>query len=94
MVKEDCINYYPPGRDPEYCMIKDDVFLHCEECEKYKSKNTKTKADRLRAMTDEALAEYHTEMCGCPPGNDPIFCGMATIGCKGCWLNWLREVVT
>ncbi len=50
-----------------------------------------TNAARIRGMSDEELAEYHTEMCGCPPGHDPIFCGMATIGCKGCWLNWLRE---
>ena len=51
----------------------------------------RTRADDLRAMSDEELAEYHVEMCGCPPGHDPAFCGIATIGCKGCWLKWLRE---
>lgn len=50
-------------------------------------------ADRVRGMSDEELADYHTKMCGCPPGHDPIFCGMATIGCKGCWLSWLKAPV-
>ena len=42
-----------------------------------------TNADRLRAMSDEELAEYHAEKCGCP--HDPIVfgCRMATIGCIG-----------
>lgn len=55
--------------------------------------NPKTNADRIRAMTDEELAEYHAEKCGCP--HDPIIfgCKMATIGCIGCWLDWLREEV-
>lgn len=52
-----------------------------------------TNADRIRAMSDEELADYHTKMCGCPPGHDSIFCGMATIGCKGCWLDWLKSPV-
>ena len=48
-------------------------------------------ADRIRAMTDEELAEYHSNKCGCP--HDPIVfgCRMATIGCIGCWLDWLKE---
>ena len=54
-----------------------------------------TNADRLRSTTDEELAEYHAEMCGCPPGHDSIFgepnCRMNTIGCKGCWLDWLQK---
>lgn len=50
-----------------------------------------THYDRIISKTPEEMAEYHTKMCGCPPGNDPIFCGMATIGCKGCWLDWLKQ---
>jgi hypothetical protein len=50
-----------------------------------------TNADRIRAMTDEELAEYHAEKCGCP--HDPIVfgCRMATIGCIGCWLEYLKQ---
>ena len=82
MVKEDCINYYPPGRDDEYCMAKDDVFLHCEECEKYKSKYTKTNADKIRSMSDEELADYlrwHNDLYS-RNGMD--------------WLDWLRQEAT
>ena len=56
----------------------------------YRRRN-RTHADDLRAMSDEELAEYHVEMCGCPPGHDPAFCGIATIGCKGCWLARLQQ---
>ena len=54
-----------------------------------------TNADKIRQMTDKEMAKYHTEKCGCPPGNDPIFCGsiMPTIGCIGCWLDWLKREV-
>ena len=50
-----------------------------------------TNADRIRAMSDKELAEYHAEKCGCP--HDPIVfgCRMATIGCIGCWLDWLKQ---
>lgn len=50
-----------------------------------------TNADKLRSMSDEELAEYHAEKCGCP--HDPIVfgCRMQTIGCIGCWLDWLRQ---
>ena len=81
MVKEDCIYYYPHGRDDEYCMAKDDVFLHCEECKKYKSKNTKTNADRIREMTDKELAAYLSF----------IFAPYYSRG-REYWLDWLKEV--
>lgn len=52
-----------------------------------------TNADRIRTMTDKELAEYHAEKCGCP--HDPVVfgCRMATIGCIGCWLDWLKQKV-
>jgi hypothetical protein len=67
----------------------------CVECglsrKNYKSISH---ADRIRSMTDEELAEYHAEKCGCP--HDPIVfgCRMATIGCIGCWLDWLKQEAT
>lgn len=52
-----------------------------------------TKGDKIRQMSDKELAEYHVEKCGCPPGHDSIFCGIATTGCVGCWLKWLKQEV-
>ena len=92
MVREDCINYYPPGRDDEYCMVKDDVFLHCDGCKKYKSKYTKTNADRIRAMTDEELAKWITDHAECPC---PECVGKCTPGpCEDVWLGWLKEAAS
>ena len=66
---------------------------HCMICDAYYDIEIAktTNADKLRSMSDEELAEYHAEKCGCP--HDPIVfgCRMATIGCIGCWLDWLRE---
>lgn len=47
-----------------------------------------TNADRIRAMSDEELAEFIL-------GGQPDFChlGMCDDGetCEGCCLNWLRK---
>lgn len=50
----------------------------------------RTKADRIRAMSDEELASIKTRnlFVGCPPH------GMACPGppgCYQCWLNWLKS---
>lgn len=46
----------------------------------------KTNADRIRAMTDEALAKILNG--GCPQG------GAKCNGrCGACWLDWLRSPV-
>lgn len=49
---------------------------------------TRTNGDRIRAMTDEELAE-----CGknyiCPPHPVESCCS----NCKRCWLSWLRSPV-
>lgn len=51
-----------------------------------------TNADRIRAMTDEELAE----MCagGCPNG-DRLNCGKYYLhggrDCFNCWLDWLKS---
>lgn len=76
----ECILDIEDGKYHAFC-------VGVESCEDRKQSN----ADRVRAMTDESLADYHAKMCGCPPGHDPIFCGMATIGCKGCWFDWLKQ---
>lgn len=48
-----------------------------------------TNADRIRAMTDEELAEYLSEVHYCPT---PSPCD-ATKNCKDCWAEWLRSSV-
>lgn len=56
-----------------------------------KDKNVLCNADRVRAMTDEKLAE----MCagGCPNG-DRLNCGKYYLhggrDCFNCWLDWLK----
>ena len=48
-----------------------------------------TNADRIRAMTDEELAEWHDT--GCPPDRNDDECCEFT-NCVPCWLEWLQEV--
>lgn len=49
----------------------------------------KTNGDRIRAMMDEDLAEYLSEVHYCPTPSpcDP------TKNCKDCWTEWLRSPV-
>lgn len=51
-----------------------------------------TNVDRIRAMTDEELAEWLSDMhdaVTCPNGG-AIDCNPS---CKRCWLNWLKQEV-
>lgn len=51
-----------------------------------------TNADRLRAMMDEELAEWLSDMhesVTCP-NNGAIDCKPS---CKRCWLDWLKQEV-
>ena len=50
-----------------------------------------TNADRIRAMSDEELAN---KLCddNCPPGyRDALVCGKSGFNCEECWLNWLQS---
>ncbi len=58
-----------------------------------------TNADRIRAMTDEELAEWTAALLCCPPGSDleePCYpqnvCD--TVFAHKCWLKWLKQEVT
>ena len=57
----------------------------------------KTNADRIRAMTDEELAEYVFELANyaCPPEKTyaQLTCGKNP-KCSDCWLEWLRQEAT
>lgn len=57
-----------------------------------------TNADRIRAMTDEELAEFAASTGqGCAPGENLVECcfdhkdGPVEADCRKCWLDWLRE---
>ena len=52
--------------------------------------NPKTNADRIRAMTDEELAQYMGDVQtwgGCP-NHGARNC---TENCADCWLDWLKQ---
>ena len=50
----------------------------------------KTNADRIRAMSDEELAEFFSSTC-CPSKFGGK--GNCNVGCDDCWLGWLRQEV-
>ena len=64
------------------------------ECEDYKSK-VQTNAERIRAMTDEELAEWiaETKITGCPGEltYKETMCDVES--CVDCWLDWLKQEV-
>lgn len=53
-----------------------------------------TRADRIRAMTDdEELAEFLKKVGGCGPSFDKKYCNNVN-GCPegiNCWMEWLRQ---
>ena len=54
-----------------------------------------TNADRIRAMTDEELAEWFAARVtnandNCPDKHGYKFC-LEKNGCPACWLDWLRQ---
>lgn len=99
--KEDCY-WYDEWQDMNahipYCKCKNADFIEpkdCENCEQYHSKYKPTNADRIRAMSDEKLAEYLYNIW---KGQDTFSkevcerCGDTDIGCRpNCWLDWLRK---
>lgn len=47
-------------------------------------------ADRIRAMSDEELAERIWSKFGCPNGKNHVTCGYVG-DCKDCWMEWLQQ---
>ena len=60
-------------------------------------KGNPSNADRIRAMTDEELAETF-EAIGCPQDDTRFPCaypdGRDEELCQKCWLNWLKQEVS
>lgn len=96
--KEDCYWYKEEpnmGAHIPYCQNKGGNYIEpkdCENCEHYHSKYKKTKADRIRAMTDEKLANFESTL-GCHPTATKETC-IGVDRCAECWLNWLRQEAT
>ena len=61
------------------------------------STSTQTHADRIRAKSDEELAEFFGTLPCCPPGADLEELCFPQNSCAGtdlmvkCWLKWLRQ---
>ena len=58
-----------------------------------------TNADRIRALSDEGLAETLFLLISnwpCPPKKsfNEEFCGEEKLTCTECWLNWLKQEIT
>ena len=72
------------------------------DCETYRRWNppAPTSADRIRAMSDEELAEFFGTLPCCPPGEDLEELCFPLDSCEGiemkvkCWLKWLRQEAT
>lgn len=61
------------------------------EWRKWNAVQTKpiTNADRIRAMTDEELADWFSIYC-CRNKIYDAHCE-TFVNCKACWLDWLRQ---
>ena len=64
-------------------------------CCKFKERH-QTNADRIRAMTDEELAEFEMEDGDCPPermypDSCPDCDRVTPKVCYDCWLDWLKQ---
>ena len=78
------INIYPDGR------VADHFDEFQETIATAVSIPPQTRGDSIRAKSDEKLANFLVECCGCPPDLvDREYCG--AVGCLKCWLNWLKK---
>lgn len=67
-------------------------------CLQRREEPPQTNADRIRAMSNEELAEWTNHNCHCPPPFLDMFCpfrtdSMQTKSCQECWLDWLQSPV-
>ena len=81
----ECDLYAEGGKFHAFC-------CNMNSCEGRKMSN----ADRLRAMTDEELAEFLIQDGDCPPermytDSCPNCDRVTSYVCYDCWLDWLRQ---
>ena len=56
-----------------------------------------TNADRIRAMTDDEMADWlkYERIFVCPPDTGHIHCNISDICAdRKCWLDWLKQEVS
>lgn len=70
----------------EECAVDEDCGLFVDK--------PMTNADRIRAMTDEELADW-IELLLCPENcpDEQMGEACARTSCDGCWLSWLKSPV-
>ena len=63
--------------------------FECPVCG-HKTNMPQTNADRIRAMSDEELADLiNREISYCAPTSGD--CEKTSNDCKACWLDWLKQ---
>ena len=80
---------------PFFCYNKNDYCDHSENCEDCGvwaigkgGKQVPSKADRIRAMSDEELAVFMKTKGTCPNETKHRGC---VLSCGECWLEWLQQ---
>lgn len=82
------------GCEESVCLRQHEKYGNCNM---YSAKSKQTKADRIRAMTDEELANMFSSISCChEKGQDCMKYSDGTGGrnCYQCWLDWLKEEVS
>lgn len=80
--------------DGAYCDKHDHgaVTVGCCGEDKCPDRKALTNADRIRAMTDEELADFELGRMCCPPGKPGCEENNLTCdSCYQCWLKWLKQ---
>ena len=72
------------------CVHCNPDYMELDDCTDPQKSKVITNADRIRAMSDQELAEHIWKKFGCPAGRNYVTCGYAG-GCKDCWLDWLQQ---
>lgn len=84
-------------------MFPDMMILECKDCGikhkcnlQAKDESIFTKADRIRCMSDDELAEFISGISACSGCKAKMTgksapCKGLYEGCKGNWANWLKE---
>ena len=81
------------------CKHYNQILFPCYGCINMRAWEPKsqTHADRIRAKSDEELAEFLGTLPCCPPGEDVEELCFPLESCEGtdfmvkCWLKWLRQ---
>ena len=81
------------GRRTDRLTMYHGMFVGCPNCSHPLEfeKPPQSRADRLRAMSDEELAKWFNRHFTCPPKYD---CPKDEASCEKCFLYWLREEAT